>query len=240
MVSNKDSLRASEVAYQAVRREILSGVRPEHSWLREGEIAEELGVSRTPVREAFHRLAAEGLVRHEYHRGVQVASWDRKQVDEIFGLRSVLEPWACSLAAATGILDTAHLQQLADDMDATVAPGRKPDYRELTQLNNAFHQAIREASDNGKLVAMLSSIIDVPLVHRTFEQYSERSLRRSLSHHHELVEAFVAGDGAWAESVMRSHVQAAWSTALPPGAQRPDDPPAGTDDPPAGTEDPQS
>jgi DNA-binding GntR family transcriptional regulator len=59
---------------------------------------------------------------------------------------------------------------------------------------------------------MLSTLVDVPLVWRTFSHYSPEALRRSLAHHHELVAALAAGDPEWAESVMRSHVRAAWSS----------------------------
>lgn len=187
--------------------------------MREGDIAEELGVSRTPVREAFRRLAAEGLVRHEFHRGVQVQSWSQKQLDDIFGLRAVLEPWACALAAQSGLADLPRMRDLARSMDEAVG-GRStepkgvsaPDFVALTQLNNTFHRLITEASDNDRLVTVIGSIVEVPLVHRTFERYSRRSLERSLAHHHEIVDAIEAGDAGWAESVMRSHVRAAWST----------------------------
>jgi len=205
----QEPARASDLAYQTIRTEIMSGERPENSWLREEDLADELGVSRTPVREALRRLAAEGVVRHEPNRGVRVESWSSSQVDEIFALRSVLEPLACSMAAGTGHADTEVLHGLARDMDAAAA---RRDYTELTRLNNEFHRQIVQASGSSRLIGIIASLIEIPLVHRTFERYSARSLQRSLAHHHELVEALAAGDAAWAESVMRSHVQAAWST----------------------------
>ena len=85
-----------------------------------------------------------------------------------------------------------------------------PDLDAITELNNEFHRTVLEASGNGRLVGMVSSVVEVPLVWRTFSHYSPEAMRRSLAHHHEIVQALAAGDAEWAESVMRSHVRAAW------------------------------
>lgn len=200
--------RGAEDAYAAIRDQILRGERAGGEWLREGDLATALGVSRTPVREALRRLAAEGLVRHEPNRGVQVESWSLHDLDEIFSLRAVLEPWGCALAAASGTVDVDELAHLADEMDRAAA-GAVPDVDAITALNNRFHRLILAAAGNERLVHLVASVVAVPLVWRTFSHYTPEALRRSLAHHHELVAALRAGDPAWAESVMRSHVRAA-------------------------------
>ena len=86
--AGSDAGKAAEVTYATIRRQILSGERAGGEWLREGDLAAVIGVSRTPVREALRRLAAEGLVRHEPNRGVQVEDWGVGDLDEIFSLRS--------------------------------------------------------------------------------------------------------------------------------------------------------
>lgn len=227
---NRDSGRSAEHAYQSIREQILSGERTGGQWLREGDLAAALGVSRTPVREALRRLAAEGLVRHERNRGVQVQSWSAKDLDEVFGLRSLLEPWGCALAAITGLADLDALDELAGEMDAAAA--HQPDVDVLTNLNNRFHRVILEASGNDRLCSVMSSVIQVPLVWRTFSHYTPGELRRSLTHHHELIDTLRAGDPKWAESVMRAHIRAAWASvrreagnAHPETASRPKPPP---------------
>lgn len=207
--------RSAEDAYRAIRDQILRGERTGGEWLREGDLAASLGVSRTPVREALRRLDAEGLVRHERNRGVQVASWSLDDLDEIFGLRSVLEPWGSALAATSGLADLDHLRELADAMD-TAARGPRPDLDTITRLNNQFHRAILTASGHSRLTQLVSSVVEVPLVWRTFSHYSPDAMRRSLAHHHEIVDALAARDAAWAESVMRSHVRAARAALLSP------------------------
>jgi DNA-binding GntR family transcriptional regulator len=201
---------ATDRAYQMIRAEILSGRRAGGEWLREGEMADSTGVSRTPVREALRRLAAEGLVRHERHRGVQVQVWSEGDLDEIFTMRSVLEPWACRLAAVAGTVDPAALEDLACRMDGLAPDGRVSDVDRLTELNNQFHQTILAGAHNSRLASVISSVIQVPLMWRTFARYSPEALRRSLAHHHELVAALTVRDPEWAESVMCSHVRAAW------------------------------
>lgn len=216
---------SAEDAYRVIRAQILHGEREGGEWLREGDLAASLGVSRTPVREALRRLAAEGLVRHELNRGVQVASWDWHDLDETFGLRCVLEPWGSALAATSGLADLDELGRLADAMDAVVAEDR-PDLDEITRLNNQFHRAILQASGNNRLTHMVASVVEVPLVWRTFSHYSNDAMRRSLAHHHELVDALRAGDPTWAESVMRSHVRAARAALQPASNQRLNEVPA--------------
>jgi len=202
---------ATEYAYREMRRQIITGERAGGDWLREGDLATELGVSRTPIREALQRLAAEGLARHEPNRGVRVESWTSTDLDEIFSLRSILEPWGSARAATSGLAELDRLDRLAVEMDRCAAEER-PDIDEITRLNNEFHRLVLEAAGHGRLVHLVTAVVDVPLVWRTFSHYSPEALRRSLAHHHELVDALRAGDPDWAESVMRSHVRAAWSS----------------------------
>src|SRR5699024_565225 len=174
----------------------------------------EIGVSRTPVRESLRRLASEGLVLYQQNRGMQVQSWRIEDLEEIFDLRTLLEPWGCGLAASTGLADLAELDRLAEGMDSVAA--RSPsDFAALTVLNTRFHNAILEASGTCRLQGLVASIVRVPLVSRTFSRYSKADLARSLTHHHEIVQALRSQDRTWAEAVMRGHIRAAWSSLRP-------------------------
>lgn len=205
-----DTGRAAEHAYRSIREQILSGDRDGGEWLREDDLADSIGVSRTPVREALRLLAAEGLVVHQRNRGVQVQTWSAADLNEIYSLRSLLEPYGCRLAASTGTVDLDALNAMATAMER-VANAAHPDLDKMTRLNNSFHRLIIEASGNARLADLVASNMQVPLVRHTFSRYSSKSLQRSMDHHRELVDALSAGDPDWAESVMRSHVRAAWS-----------------------------
>ncbi|HUG50598.1 MAG TPA: GntR family transcriptional regulator [Terrimesophilobacter sp.] len=206
-----DETRAVELAYRSIREQILSGEQAGGEWLRESDLANALGVSRTPVREALRRLSAEGFVRHERNRGAQVQSWTFKDLEDVYALRSLVEPWACGLAAAGGEADLVALQRLADDMDAAAALP-EPDLDALTDLNNRFHGAILESAGNERVRSILASLVQLPFVWRTFSHYTPEELHRSLAHHHEVVDALRAGNRIWAESVMRAHIQSAWTS----------------------------
>ncbi|MEU6040792.1 GntR family transcriptional regulator [Actinomadura sp. NPDC047616] len=200
--------RATDTAYEAVRQMILSGEAAAGSRLGEAELAESLGLSRTPVREALQRLGSDGLVEVLPHRGARVVQWTSADLEEIFELRSLLEPYAAARAARQRPDETvlADLRDLCAEMERAAADG---DLTRVARLNSRFHAAVIEASGNRRLPAMLTSVMHAPLIIGTFRRYGADALARSMNHHRELVAAIAAGDPAWAESVMRSHIRAA-------------------------------
>jgi DNA-binding GntR family transcriptional regulator len=204
-----DSGYATSLAYSTIREQILSGELTGGQRLREDELATMIGVSRTPVREALRSLAAEGLLRYERNRGVRVESWTLKDLEEVHGLRMLLEPYATALAATSGKLDIVELARLANEMDEAVLRSRL-DINHITEINNQFHNTIMEGSGNQRLRILVNSIVQVPTVRRTFAQYTPEDLRRSAAHHRELVESLRSGDPVWAESVMRAHMRLGW------------------------------
>jgi DNA-binding GntR family transcriptional regulator len=200
--------RATDAAYDAVRRMILSGEAAAGSRLGEAELAEALGLSRTPVREALQRLGADGLVEVLPHRGARVVQWTRRDLDEIFDLRALLEPYAAARAARLApepdVL--ADLGAQCEAMERAAADG---DLTRVAQLNALFHAALIEASRNRRLPAMLTSVMHAPLIVGTFRRYDAGVMARSINHHRERVAALAARDPDWAESVMRAHIRAA-------------------------------
>lgn len=202
-------LRAVDQAYEAIRNGILTGRWGSGTHLRENELADITGVSRTPVREALRRLEVDGLITLEPNLGARVNAWEEQDLDEIFGLRRLLECEVVKLAADRITPAQANdLEALCAGMDALVAPFPAVDYRKLTKLDDQFHSMLQEISGHKRLSQVLKQVIELPLVVRTFARYSERSLRRSMGHHRELMEALRAGDGVWASGVMEAHVRA--------------------------------
>ncbi|GAA3205281.1 GntR family transcriptional regulator [Actinocorallia longicatena] len=200
--------RAADTAYDALRRmilerEILPGAR-----LGEAELAQALGLSRTPVREALQRLDSDGLVEVLPHRGARVARWSESDIAEIFELRCLLEPYAAARAARVGVGEAAlaKLRGLCEAMDEAVARG---ELAEVARLNSRFHTALIDGSGNGRLPAMLTSVMHAPLILDTFRRYDPVTMARSMAHHREVVDAVAARDPDWAASVMLSHLRAA-------------------------------
>lgn len=199
--------RASERAQVALRDAILRGELAAGARLGEVELAERLGVSRTPVREALSRLAAEGLVEVHPHRGARVVSFSAQDLDGIFDVRLALEARATGRAAAR-VTDTDldALDDLAQRMFAVGTPGAGQDLDALVPLNRDFHARLLDVADAPALSAALANVVHTPVVLRTFHTYDAASLARSLAHHAEIAAALRVGDADWASSVMRSHI----------------------------------
>jgi DNA-binding GntR family transcriptional regulator len=206
-----DLVMTRHAAYEAIRNRILDGTFAVDDHLVEADLAAQLEVSRTPVREALRRLASEGLVTFQPNRGTRVAGWSEVELAEIFELRALLESYGARLAAGRVTDDDlAQMRELAQEMEDLVAARPGPaDFHRIALANNAFHLAVLRTAGNDRLVAILSSLVHVPLVQRTFARYSPAALQRSLAHHRECIEALTQRDGLWAESVMRAHILAA-------------------------------
>lgn len=201
---------AEQAAYDAIRSGITTGLFSAGMHLRAADLAARFGVSRTPVREALRRLDAEGLIDIFANRGAYVTTWSTEDIEEVFGLRAVLESHAAELAVARLTPDQiGRLVQLTDVMEQVATGGPDRDFQQLVGANGEFHRIIVSAAANQRLRAMISGLIELALVARTFGFYSDADLNRSLTHHRELITAFLARDGKWAASVMQSHIRAA-------------------------------
>ena len=219
--------QATEHAYAQIRSLLIAGDFEPGSRLREEDLAERTGVSRTPVREALRRLANEGFVTFQPHRGVQVISWTDQDLDELFGVRALLESYGAGQAAGRATADhVANLYDLCDRMDALaeqtyefehptdgdgsrLPPQVQEVYHRIAELNNEFHETVLASTGNAYLRSLMGGLISMPLVQRTFMRYSGERLARSMSHHRELVDAIRSGDSSWASSVMNAHVRSA-------------------------------
>ena len=212
---------AAERATSALRTLILAGRLAGGERLGEVEVAQRLGVSRTPVREALGRLAAEGLVELVPNRGARVTTWTADELAALFDLRAVLEPRLTALATPqVSPADVATLTDLAQQMLDVGCPGPAQDLDALVPLNRAFHDLLVARADHPAMATVLAGAVHSPVVARNFHAYDEASLRRSLAHHVEIVAALRVGDAAWAGAVMTAHIQNARtvmvSAAIPP------------------------
>jgi DNA-binding GntR family transcriptional regulator len=200
-------LTSAERTLATLRELILDGDLRPGTRLGEVELADRLGVSRTPVREALSRLAAEGLVEIAPNRGARVATWTVAELEGIFDLRASLEPQLTGFAVARATPDdVTALDALAQRMLEVGSPGPQQDLDALVPLNRAFHDRLVALADHPTLAAALAAAIKTPIVVRNFHTYDEASLRRSLAHHAEIVAAVRTGDPAWARAVMTAHI----------------------------------
>ncbi|MCX7285520.1 MAG: GntR family transcriptional regulator [Novosphingobium sp.] len=202
--------RASDRAYAIIRDMILSGDLPSGAKIGEEALAEQCGVSRTPIREALNRLEAELLIRRNDTQRSFVADWSIDDVEEMFELRGMLESRAARRAAKR--ISWEQIERLKTHHEAIgkAIHATKPDTHSFIEHNHLFHGVILEASASAQLTNMLARIVERPIVHRTARNYSLEDLERSHRQHGELIAAFEHHDPAWAEAVMISHIRRAF------------------------------
>lgn len=203
--------KASRKAYNMIRERILSGEFPPGVKLKEEEISAYCGVSRTPIRDAYRRLAAEYFVRIVPNHGAYVSEWSAKDVVEVFTLRAMLESYAAKRAAENMSNDVLEqLEACCRDIDALVAKDKTINADAFLAANHTFHRLVRETADSERLMLMLEGLIEPRVVIGTAAAYEVKDIERSNEHHWELISAFRSKDGDWAQSVMNSHVHSAF------------------------------
>lgn len=210
-------MAAVDKAEGTLRGLILSGDLAPGERLGEVELAEVLGMSRTPVREALRRLSSQGLVEVEAHKGARVTASSGRELDQVFVLRAHLEGMAAAAAARRA--DEAQVEQLdrvARELAAAALPLETQDLSRVTELNSAFHAGLLAIAGSSTLSGALSGLLHRTVLNRTQHSFDEAAMRRSVQHHLEIVAALRARDPDWAESVMHSHLLSARASLLGP------------------------
>ncbi|MFV0283457.1 MAG: GntR family transcriptional regulator [Castellaniella sp.] len=192
--------------HERLRLAIVSGYYKTGERLNERKLAEEMGVSTSPVKEGLRRLEAEGLVRTEPRRGSFV-TFAARQAEEMTLARAVLESLVAGMAARhASAQDLVRLQALLAEMKAALA---EDDVDHLVTLNSAFHETVRAASGSTYLHGLVNSLHAFSLGTRV-AVLSDRQVRaESLNEHTAIYQAIVRRDVARAESLMRRHITAA-------------------------------
>jgi DNA-binding GntR family transcriptional regulator len=149
-----------EVVYHALRQAILDGRIPPAERLIETRLADDLGISRTPIREALHKLEVEGLVRSVQPRGVVVTSVTRREVEELFEIRRLVEPYATGLAAEA--LTDADFQALESACSSSMdhAFSANPDLEQLGHTNLLFYNLLSDRCPNQQLAKLVHDLRD--------------------------------------------------------------------------------
>ena len=186
--------RAHAVADE-LRRQILAGELPPGTRLRQLDVARELGVSTTPVREAFTSLAREGLIQQDAHRGVFVFAPSEDDVRERYEIRIALEPLAAGHAAKAMPEETlAELEALLAEMKRAVG---KDKARYANELDPRFHALIAESADRPRLAELIASVRDT----------SGPVSKDVQAQHAEIVEALRARAPKRATRAMKAHLE---------------------------------
>ena len=195
---------ASAAAADLIREAIVDGRVHPGQRLKEEALAQQLGISRTPIREALLVLQTEGLLEATPNRGAAVRSYDRADLEEMYELRALLESNAARRAASRVTAEQVEELHASCARFATVVGG--DDLKALVAENGVFHDTILKASGSERLAGMVRQVVALPLVYQSYVWYSAEQVSASYRSHLELAAALTAGDGDRAEQVMREHV----------------------------------
>ena len=195
----------SDVVADILRDAILDGVLEPGSWLREAELAQELKVSRTPIRDALRTLAAEGLLTIHANQGAVVASMTSEDIVELYAMRETLEGMAARLAARRARAQCAEeLNRLLPEMRKA---GEERRFRDLARLNVEFHRAIRRSAGNRYLDRCLTDIENAVRRFRYTTYELPGRVDESYDEHVTLAQAIAQRDPTTAERLASEHMR---------------------------------
>jgi len=193
----------ANVVQAEIERMILDGELASGAKLTESTLADQLGVSRGPVREAFRMLEEAGLVRTEKNRGVFVRDVPIEEALEIFEVRAAMDLYVGrKVAQSASAAQVRELRQLVDAMDQAVKAGNARDYH---RFNLSFHDRLLELAGNAKLLATYRKLVNELSLFRR-QNLTGESMAVYSREHRQIVKAIAAGDAEAAGQAMYQHV----------------------------------
>jgi len=209
-MSSRETIRRGSThdVYALLRKRITLGDYGPGDRLKELDLAQELQISRTPIRAAFQRLEREGLIVSAPSRGVEVAPWTDHDNEEVFDLRAHLESHAAALAAQRCLPE--HLTEMDQLNDRMASQLRYPseNFREaMESINAQFHQVILKAARSPRLAQFVASLMNARQVTGAFFNYSDAQFVKSVSDHQAIASAIRRGNSHLARSLMDDHIR---------------------------------
>ena len=209
----KQTVPVRKKAYEHLKTAILSGRLSPKERLTEEHLAETLGVSRTPVREALYKLEAEGLIRPLKTRGFIVSGDSKEEVTELFELRAILEGYALGIISERITEESLqHLNTFIDKAQAALEANRMG---YVFKWNTCFHDYLHElVSDSIRLYRLIVDMRKQVLRHRKVTLQSIEGAQRTLDGHRKILLALRLKDPELCERTMREHIKLAKEDAL--------------------------
>jgi DNA-binding GntR family transcriptional regulator len=193
-----------EQVYARLKTSILNETLAPNRRLIEEDLATEMGTSRTPVREAIQKLEKEGLIYKLPRGGFSVGNITEEDIEEVFGVRGVLEGYAGYLATKkAGEQDFLALERVVEQMDDYVARNRP---EELVRLNTEFHDILYRAAKSDKLYRIINDLRDYIYRYRIIILRLEGMAEISLKDHREMITLMRSRQAGKVEKLIRKHV----------------------------------
>jgi DNA-binding GntR family transcriptional regulator len=199
----------AEAAYGKLKAAIITGELRPGDPLKERELVMQMGVSRTPIREALQRLAFEGLVVNVPHRGARIRALALEEARELYELRRALEGASAELAAErAGEAEARALFTFADNSTREGGPTRHS-----LIVNHQFHMGIARLAGNQRLAESIERALDLVSLWRMNAVATGVPYRDTASEHRAVLIAIVTGDGREARRLMEKHLVASWENS---------------------------
>jgi DNA-binding GntR family transcriptional regulator len=190
--------------FENLKQAIVRGDFSPGNRLVESRIAEAMGISRTPVREAIHKLEREGLIKKLPQGGFYVLNLSREEIEETFGIRSVLESYAARLAAIKH--QKEELEPLEEKIEAFQYFLNRGEMEALLEINTEFHGLLYAMSRSPKLVKMINDLQDQIYRFRRIILKIETMAKTSNDDHRQMLSAMKMRDADRVETLVRQHI----------------------------------
>jgi len=199
--------------YETLKGAILSGRMSPGERLGEEHLAKVLGVSRTPVREALHKLGSEGLIKPRTKRGFIVSRDSREEMEELFELRSILEGYTLRVICQT--ISDETFKRLSEFVQNAEEALRRKKISEVFKWNTRFHDTLHElVANKTRLYRLIVNMRKYVLRHRKDTLRYPDGGRRTVEGHQKILMALKLRDPDLCERIMREHIQEAKEDAL--------------------------
>jgi DNA-binding GntR family transcriptional regulator len=196
-----------------IRAAILDGRLQPDQPLREIELAQQLGTSRTPIREALLLLEKDGLVEAAPNRGATVKSYDASDLEELYGLRAVLEGYAARAAAPRISEDEIALLEASCERYSRLRESSEV-LPQLVDENLRFHDVILQAAGSDRLTDLVHQLTAVPLIYKSYMAYSDKHRHGAEEQHRAITQALRERNARRAGRLMERHVLWARNLAI--------------------------
>jgi DNA-binding GntR family transcriptional regulator len=203
-LSLKNHLSLSDRILKIVEEAILSGTFKPGERLIETKLAKNLGISKSPVREALKRLEGEGIVLLMPRKGYFVKDIDRKSIEDFFDVMFILEPTSALLSLKKkGETVCREIDEILDNMDRCL---RKKDYESYRALNDQFHGLFYGLTENEWIIKISQMLRKQAYMLRSLSLYTKDRFSQSLEEHRAIADAYKKGDKRLLEKAVKNHV----------------------------------
>lgn len=211
--SQKNSIPVREKAYEYLKSAVLSGRFNPGKRLAEEHLAKELGVSRTPVREALHKLASEGLIKPRKKRGFVASADSKDEIEELFDIRASLEGYALRLISE--IISEETFKRLDGFIENAEDALKRKKINEIFKWNTRFHDALHDlVAHKPRFHRLITNMRKFVLRYRKDTLHYLDGAKRTIDGHRKIMMALRLKEPDLCERIMREHIQEAKEDAM--------------------------